>query len=1375
METLSALARDKYAVGWICALPVEMASSQALLDERHPILKQNPNDHNSYTLGRIGVHNVIMTCLPGGGTGTVSAAIVATEMVSRFRNLQFVLLVGVGGGVPGVGSDIRLGDVVVSHPGPNHGGVVQFDFGKTMQDGRFVPNNMLDRPPRFLLAAVSTVRSNHARGDSVLSGYLQQIYDHHPLMKTRYAHPGVEKDVLYESQYDHPQREATCSCCDSARILSRTPRQSNDPVIHYGLIASGNQVMRHGMTRDRLRDEMGMACFEMEAAGLMGQFPCLVIRGISDYADSHKNKLWQPYASAVAASYAKELLDIIPSSTDAHPHVRTNTFGSESTEWRGKQYENGQDDGRKYEPLESPEDFSNSLPGLVSRFQGCIQSFPELLLPPDAPLPFRLTWEKLELEKVLLLQWADRVHLLDDWEYSPLRDIETRKTIGAVLHDLQSMLDDKASNEVSGLVPLHKFERTRQRHMSWSESLDTNAGTPIYSEGGFAGVAKLQSHNRQQQKISSQVEHVFLSRKRLEKFKENYHSYQKKLKTFKENYYHYQKGNPKPQAPSTHLGWMSSKWVLSDAGHYQTRLNDLAELVQRLDNVVPVEYLTKLRLAEEDINPNWPTDLLVYIQRAAYSRSNAFVETIDLELKKRCEQKILRRLSFQEMNTRKDSITSPFVDTLGWALSTKATTERWDLLPLWFQSGSGIYWLCGKAGSGKSTLMKLLSDHEATLEYLSTWTKGKPCDIAEFFIWKLGTKEQNSLYGLFRSILHQVLSLHPSLCQELLPRVWEQAYGHDAIDFALPGPEEVLGLCNSIRDHPKVSRMCLFIDGLDEFSGNIFEGIELIETLTSGSKIKAVVSSRPEHKLVAAFHKCPQLKLEDLSRSDIARYIQSKLKSPLYEYGRYSSDPDGAEPLIREMVDKASGVFLWVVLACRSLLDGLAASDSPSELRKRIDELPEKLEDLFRDMLTRVDKRYLLQAARILKVCKLYIAQYGIGVPTLGLAQLDWHDYDSSRLAEALKYGFSIIEKDANCNRIEGRLRSRCGGLLELRRSNRLPQRFCFCGQFNFGGYNTCHEGFDADSVIIFMHRSVFDFLDMEQTWELDCLDLGAEHEFDAQAAVGCLSLHLAHCSANQNNNSHSPSQCIEHIYDAWRRVLWANWKTGTQIIHVVAALVDVLRMAQSARRWASDYPWGDFPPEKIILRLAVEAGMLDLIERFRDKNAGFDTLEGCYPLLFHATNPMYSNYILSEEHSKTALCDVPLFDRVKPAHHVVRWLLSLGYCPNEEFTAENKEKTTPWKYWVARLESSRSLNLRQLRAQASVTIEYLNMARASLPMLDAVLNWQKRCVLYCTTSEESSMRLQFEEQLQTMLELLEKRRTWSLGNMLHSIKDKRI
>src|SRR5207237_6632224 len=90
-------------------------------------------------------------------------------------------------------------------------------------------------------------------------------------------------------------------------------RTNNAPVVHYGTIASGNQVMRDGKTRDEISSEFGgVLCFEMEAAGLMISFPCLVIRGICDYADSHKNKKWQPYAAATAAAYAKEVLSVLP-------------------------------------------------------------------------------------------------------------------------------------------------------------------------------------------------------------------------------------------------------------------------------------------------------------------------------------------------------------------------------------------------------------------------------------------------------------------------------------------------------------------------------------------------------------------------------------------------------------------------------------------------------------------------------------------------------------------------------------------------------------------------------------------------------------------------------------------------------------------------------------------------------------------------------------------------------------------------------------------------------------------------------------------------------------------------------------------------------
>jgi nucleoside phosphorylase len=132
------------------------------------------------------------------------------------------------------------------------------------------------------------------------------------MFKSNYAYQGVENDVLFKAEYDHVGGDRNCDQCDKSELVSRSDRDGTDPVIHYGTIASGSQVMRHGGTRERWGREAEAVCFEMEAAGLMNTFPCLVIRGICDYADSHKNKRWQGYAAATAAAYAKELLSIIP-------------------------------------------------------------------------------------------------------------------------------------------------------------------------------------------------------------------------------------------------------------------------------------------------------------------------------------------------------------------------------------------------------------------------------------------------------------------------------------------------------------------------------------------------------------------------------------------------------------------------------------------------------------------------------------------------------------------------------------------------------------------------------------------------------------------------------------------------------------------------------------------------------------------------------------------------------------------------------------------------------------------------------------------------------------------------------------------------------
>lgn len=297
------LGREDYTVGLVYTLPIELTAAQEMLDNEHADLPQDSDDANTYTLGRIGEHNVVIACLPTGQTGTNSAAAVVLQMKSTFRAIQFALMVGIGGGVPSPEIDVRLGDIVVSQPGNGHGGVIQYDFGKLTPSG-FQKTGFLNTPPRILLTALSKPRANYDRGKSDLLVYIGRL--------PKFSRDQAGNDVLFDGSYNHVGG-SDCILCDSARKLHREARTVETPRIHYGAIVSGNQVMRDGAIRDQISSEFGeVLCFEMEAAGLINSFPCLVIRGICDYADSHKNKRWQPYAARIAAACAKELLRLIP-------------------------------------------------------------------------------------------------------------------------------------------------------------------------------------------------------------------------------------------------------------------------------------------------------------------------------------------------------------------------------------------------------------------------------------------------------------------------------------------------------------------------------------------------------------------------------------------------------------------------------------------------------------------------------------------------------------------------------------------------------------------------------------------------------------------------------------------------------------------------------------------------------------------------------------------------------------------------------------------------------------------------------------------------------------------------------------------------------
>jgi nucleoside phosphorylase len=219
--------------------------------------------------------------------------------------------VGIGGGVPSSDADIRLGDIVVSQPEGISGGVIQYDLGKALSGGQFKRTGMLNRPPKVLLTALATLQAIHFTEDSRVIEFVSNIEGNLAPHKAKQFTRPTQEDCLFQAEYDHVASDS-CMNCDRSKLFPRSLREHQEPVVHYGLIGSANQVVKDGRQRDQLARDLGVYCLEMEAAGLMNDFPCLVIRGICDYADSHKNKEWQGYAAAVAAAYAKELLSVVP-------------------------------------------------------------------------------------------------------------------------------------------------------------------------------------------------------------------------------------------------------------------------------------------------------------------------------------------------------------------------------------------------------------------------------------------------------------------------------------------------------------------------------------------------------------------------------------------------------------------------------------------------------------------------------------------------------------------------------------------------------------------------------------------------------------------------------------------------------------------------------------------------------------------------------------------------------------------------------------------------------------------------------------------------------------------------------------------------------
>ncbi|KAJ6268173.1 hypothetical protein PSV08DRAFT_411191 [Bipolaris maydis] len=302
-----------YHVAWICPVAdLELLPARLMLDEEHPTPPYDTHyDENTYLCGTISGHAVVVATCPQGGTGNVNAGRLTGPMFKTFPNIRMAVLVGVGGGIPREEvpdeplDDIHLGDVVVGWPGDDGPACVYHERGKAKVDGEFHMVGTIQNPDWRLTQALSILASDHEMGKTTFEVQLRRLQ--RTKRAKKFAHPGLENDKLFRAEHHHVGSYGSgCKDCDASKLVERPQRTEENLetlVFHQGRIATGNAVIQDAELRDKIRARCnGALCVEMEAAGVDASRRCLVVRGISNYADSHKNDLWRAHAAGNAAA-----------------------------------------------------------------------------------------------------------------------------------------------------------------------------------------------------------------------------------------------------------------------------------------------------------------------------------------------------------------------------------------------------------------------------------------------------------------------------------------------------------------------------------------------------------------------------------------------------------------------------------------------------------------------------------------------------------------------------------------------------------------------------------------------------------------------------------------------------------------------------------------------------------------------------------------------------------------------------------------------------------------------------------------------------------------------------------------------------------------
>ncbi|KAK5705567.1 hypothetical protein LTR97_002686 [Elasticomyces elasticus] len=415
---------------------------------------------------------------------------------------------------------------------------------------------------------------------------------------------------------------------------------------------------------------------------------------------------------------------------------------------------------------------------------------------------------------------------------------------------------------------------------------------------------------------------------------------------------------------------------------------------------------------------------------------------------------------------------------IGMDASTVGLADRLDEFRKETKKESGIFWIAGKAGAGKSTLMRYLYEHHFTTAGLERWSNGGTLISSRHFFWRAGTPLQKSQVGLLRSLCYDIFRNYPDLLPIVLKERWDALSGRASLDpdstivhtwSQLELSEILKRTCTTIfAGDGRNINFCFFIDGLDEYEGVPEDLIATLSSLSGFNNVKLCVASRPWNAFEDRFGKGSRLVLQELTFNDISLYVRDTLATDS-RFLRLKARDERCTNIIREITIKAQGVFLWVVLVIKELMKGLTKDDNFITLQKRLRLLPPDLVTYFKYMFDNLDNFYSAETTQIFRVM-LEAPQY---VPLLAFAVLESDDPLAERLVNDLATEVPRKERQELCRRLQRHIPGRVSDLLEVRNG----------------------------SVVDFLHRTVRDFL---MTKEMsDLLDSRTGPEFDIDA-VSC-------------------------------------------------------------------------------------------------------------------------------------------------------------------------------------------------------------------------------------------------------------------------------